>query len=76
MTAAPTTDALAEHDAACRRGEAGYMDPATGLFVMTSVYLASRGRCCGTGCRHCPFDASEQAAAGRDPSLAAWPWRQ
>jgi hypothetical protein len=46
---------LAEHARAVTGGDAGYRDPATGLFVMTSVYLADRGRCCGNGCRHCPF---------------------
>jgi len=43
------------HDAAVAAGEAGYLDPATGLFVLTSAYLAERGSCCEQGCRHCPF---------------------
>jgi Family of unknown function (DUF5522) len=46
---------LAAHDLAVRRHEAGYADPRTGLFVLTSSYLASRGTCCGAGCRHCPY---------------------
>jgi hypothetical protein len=45
------------HDAAVARGEPGYVDPATGLFVLTSAYLRERGSCCGKGCRHCPYDA-------------------
>ena len=43
------------HDRAVARGDPGYVDPGSGLFVLTSTYLASRGRCCGSGCRHCPY---------------------
>ncbi|QGN50080.1 DUF5522 domain-containing protein [Micromonospora sp. WMMD558] len=46
---------LAAHAAALRDGEAGYLDPATGLFVLTAGFLARRGTCCGRGCRHCPY---------------------
>lgn len=46
---------LAAHDAALERGDAGYRDPATSLFVMTAQYLVDRGYCCGNGCRHCPY---------------------
>jgi Family of unknown function (DUF5522) len=46
---------LAAHAAACDAGQPGYLDPATGLFVLTSVFLAARGTCCGRGCRHCPY---------------------
>ncbi len=59
-------DHVAElHDRAVERGEAGYTDPRTGLFVLTSAWLARRGRCCGSGCRHCPYPPEEQARAGR-----------
>jgi hypothetical protein len=52
----PERDAvLAAHRAALAAGEGGYLDPATGLFVMTAGYLAERGTCCDTGCRHCPY---------------------
>ena len=44
------------HDAAVAAGEPGYLDPETGLFVLTAAYLAARGECCGSGCRHCPYD--------------------
>lgn len=50
-----------------------YKDPDTGYFVMTSIYLKSKGKCCGSGCRHCPFDAAEQQRAQR-PDRLAWPW--
>jgi len=43
------------HRHATERGDAGYLDPTTGLFVMTAGYLWERGCCCGQGCRHCPF---------------------
>ncbi len=46
---------IAAHDAAMQKGEAGYTDPASGLFVLTAAFLAGRGTCCESGCRHCPF---------------------
>ena len=46
---------LAAHTAALAAGEAGYLDPATGLFVLSAGFLARRGTCCGRGCRHCPY---------------------
>jgi hypothetical protein len=29
-----------------------------GAIVLTEEYLANRGKCCGGGCRHCPYDPS------------------
>lgn len=26
-----------------------------GLMTLTAKYLKETGRCCGNGCRHCPF---------------------
>ena len=46
---------LARHEAALAAGDAGYEDPATGLFVMTAATLWARGTCCDSGCRHCPY---------------------
>lgn len=46
---------LAAHAAAIDAGEPGYLDPVTSLFVFTAAYLAERGHCCESGCRHCPF---------------------
>ena len=46
---------LAAHAEALDAGNAGYLDPDTGLFVLTAGYLADRGTCCGRGCRHCPY---------------------
>ncbi len=42
------------HRTALERDDDGYDDPATGLFVFTSAYLATRD-CCDMGCRHCPY---------------------
>ena len=56
---------LAAHAAALARGDAGYLDPDTGLFVLTAGFLARRGACCGRGCRHCPY-AGTPAENGDD----------
>lgn len=32
-----------------------YLDPRTGFTVFTTLAAERRGRCCGRGCRHCPF---------------------
>ena len=37
------------HDAAERKGQTGYVDPDTGLLVLTAKYLMDRGHCCGAG---------------------------
>jgi hypothetical protein len=49
---------MAAHAAAEEAGELGYTDPVTGLMVLTATYLAARGSCCGSGCRHCPYPAA------------------
>ena len=46
---------LARHAAALTASEAGYLDPQSGLFVLTAGFLADRGTCCDKGCRHCPY---------------------
>jgi Family of unknown function (DUF5522) len=46
---------LSAHERALTADELGYLDPRTGLFVLTAGYLAARGTCCGRGCRHCPY---------------------
>jgi iron complex transport system substrate-binding protein len=47
---------LSVHEQACERGEKFYTDPASGLMVMTRINHERRGKCCGSGCRHCPFN--------------------
>ena len=46
---------LAAHRAAVDAGEPGYLDPGTGLFVITAAEHVRRGSCCDSGCRHCPY---------------------
>lgn len=46
---------LAAHDAALADDQAGYLDPVSGLFVLSAKFLADRGYCCENGCRHCPY---------------------
>ena len=48
---------LSAHAEAMALGRPGYIDPRSGLFVMTAKYHADRGWCCNSGCRHCPFVA-------------------
>jgi hypothetical protein len=45
----------AAHQQATEAGDDGYLDPASGLFVFTAAYLAARGTCCNSACRHCPY---------------------
>lgn len=43
------------HDEACKKGQLTYKDPDSGYSVFTELGLRQRGRCCGSGCRHCPY---------------------
>jgi Family of unknown function (DUF5522) len=52
------------HAAAMAAGEAAYLDPATGLLVLTAERLAPRGHCCDTGCGHCLHHTRPRAAEG------------
>ena len=36
-------------------GEDYYLNE-DGLLVFTEKYLLARGYCCGSGCRHCPYN--------------------
>ena len=60
-----TNDYTAIHQQAVQLGQALYLDPATGLWVMTAVGLQARGHCCGQGCRHCPYVGTAQEHPGR-----------
>lgn len=35
-----------------------------GMIVFTARYHLKRGYCCGSGCRHCPFDETKRAPHG------------
>jgi hypothetical protein len=43
------------HADALAAGADTYIDPRSGYTVLTAGYLARRGRCCDSGCRHCPY---------------------
>lgn len=55
------------HDAACARGDAGYIDPNSGLFVLSARHLEQRGECCWSGCRHCPFTPRHRGPRKTEP---------
>jgi hypothetical protein len=46
---------MSRHSDAVSKGEPCYIDPATGLSVFTAAFLAERGYCCESACRHCPY---------------------
>lgn len=70
----PLSPAIARlHEDACTRGEQSYRDPLTGYTVMTRLAHQLRGTCCGSNCRHCPYDhvnvpGRGAAAPGATPS--------
>ena len=43
------------HAEALSAGADTYVDPRSGYTVLTAAYLARRGHCCDSGCRHCPY---------------------
>lgn len=45
------------HTDALEAGADTYVDPRSGYTVLTAGYLARRGTCCESGCRHCPYVA-------------------
>lgn len=60
------------HDLACKQGELSYTDPATGYAVFTKIAHEKRGKCCGSGCRHCPYsheNVKNKAAKIQQPSV-------
>jgi hypothetical protein len=59
---------MVAHGVATSRGESYYLDAETGFLVFTATYLLERGHCCGSGCRHCPYDEAARRAAGRPGS--------
>ncbi len=41
-----------------QRGEDYYVEE--GKTVFTASYLKKRGKCCQSGCRHCPYKANKK----------------
>ncbi|OZC12086.1 hypothetical protein X798_00605 [Onchocerca flexuosa] len=48
-------DIYMAHLKAIRERRLSYKDPKEGFLVMTVSQHLLRGKCCGSGCRHCPF---------------------
>ena len=44
------------HEIACQNKEETYIDPDSGYMVFTKYAHLKRGKCCGSGCRHCPYN--------------------
>jgi Family of unknown function (DUF5522) len=51
------SEIIRAHAEALAAGADTYVDPPSGLTVLTAGYLARRGYCCESGCRHCPYVA-------------------
>jgi len=47
------------HKKAIENEEDTYIDPVTGYKVFTAAFLLKKGYCCGSGCRHCPYENQE-----------------
>ncbi|KAK2835307.1 hypothetical protein Q5P01_015791 [Channa striata] len=43
------------HREACEARKQMYVDPSSGYKVFTEYAHLQRGKCCGSGCRHCPY---------------------
>ena len=70
----PTLDGIDRlHLDACERGETYYLDPSTGYRVFTALALERAGRCCGCGCRHCPY-GHERVTPSTRRQLKEDPW--
>jgi ATP-binding cassette subfamily B (MDR/TAP) protein 1 len=67
------TQGFAElHRIACDLGQLTYTDPATGYSVFTEIAHKERGKCCGSGCRHCPYsheNVKDKASKIQQPAI-------
>jgi hypothetical protein len=57
LSRADAVEILEAHENAIEVDQLSYIDPGSGLFVMTARRLWDRGECCRQGCRHCPWYA-------------------
>ncbi len=55
---------LAAHARAVDEGRDTYLDPASGLVVMTALALWRNDDCCRSGCRHCPYHDGPRVRPG------------
>eukprot|EP00966_Prymnesium_polylepis_P205628 4765191-Prymnesium_polylepis.1 len=53
------------HDEAMACAQPSYVDPLSGYKVFTEATLKQRGKCCGCGCRHCPYNNENVAPEKR-----------
>ena len=56
------------HADALADGKEWYFDPDTRLLVLTEISLLTRGHCCSSGCRHCPYPLKGAESDGPEPS--------
>jgi hypothetical protein len=56
-------EVMRRHEAAIRGRRPTYRDPVSGYTVFTARFLADRGYCCRSGCRHCPYDCRDDPGA-------------
>jgi len=40
-----------------------------GFIVLTASFLLKRGNCCGSGCRHCPYNYENMPESDRKAAL-------
>lgn len=64
-----TQPVLDAHQAAVDKGSSTYKDPNSGLTVFTRQAHIARGLCCGSRCRHCPFN-HVKVPTDRKPQVA------
>eukprot|EP00505_MAST-04D_sp_SCG-Rhode-Island_P004914 Stramenopile-MAST_4_protein_4914 len=65
------------HARACQAKEETYIDPNSGLTVFTEFSHLKRGRCCGCGCRHCPYRVKRRTGVSSKPDCASpTSWRK
>ena len=62
------------HREACQKGQKTYIDPATGYQVFTEVAHLNRGKCCGGGCRHCPYSHVNVSAKDKTARIKQPAW--
>ncbi len=48
-------EVIERHEASLAARLPTYADPVSGFSVFTAEFLARRGYCCDSGCRHCPY---------------------
>ena len=60
-TIPPMLEIIRAHTEALEAGADTYVDPRSGYTVLTAGYLARRGYCCESGCRHCPYVRDTEA---------------